>query len=55
MSNLQSDAKILSEQQIKDSIESDYMNDAQLAFFRNRLVELHDSTRERIRDAKQQM
>lgn len=46
---------LLTEQQVIDAPEADYMNEAQLAFFRNRLIELHDSTRERIRDAKEQM
>ena len=45
----------LTEQQIIDAPESDYMNDAQLVFFRNRLVQLHDETRERIREAKEEM
>ncbi|NIB41431.1 molecular chaperone DnaK [Pseudomaricurvus alkylphenolicus] len=35
--------------------EQDYMNEAQLAFFRNLLLELHESTLVRIREAKQQM
>ena len=34
---------------------SDYMNTEQLEFFRNMLIELHNTTRERIRDAKAQM
>ena len=32
--------------------ESDYMDEEQVAFFKKKLVELHDSTRERIREAK---
>ena len=43
------------EQQIIDAPESEYMNQAQLAFFRNRLIELHDETRKRIREAKEEM
>ena len=43
------------EKQILDAPETDYMNAEQLAFFRNKLIELHDTTRERIRDAKEQM
>lgn len=43
------------EKQLLEAPESDYMNDQQLAFFRARLVELHDSTRERIREAKEEM
>jgi len=34
--------KELTEQELLKSKESDYMNDAQLAFFRNRLLELRD-------------
>lgn len=40
---------------LRSSPTSDYMNAEQLAFFKNHLIELHDSTRERIRDAKEQM
>jgi len=45
----------LSQKQILEAPESDYMNANQLEFFRRRLVELHDSTRARIQDAKDQM
>ena len=38
-----------------DAPESEYMDDNQLAFFKKRLIDLHDSTRERIRKAKEQM
>lgn len=43
------------EQAILDAPESEYMDDGQLEFFKNRLIELHDTTRERIRKAKEQM
>jgi DnaK suppressor protein len=43
------------EQSLIDASEDDYMNEAQLEFFRDRLIELHDSTRERIREAKEQI
>ena len=43
------------EQKIINAPEEEYMNDEQLAFFRLKLVELHDTTRERIREAKEQM
>jgi DnaK suppressor protein len=43
------------EQKLADAPELEYMNDEQLAFFRQRLIALHDSTRERIRDAKEQI
>ena len=46
---------IPTEQQVIDAPEAEYMSDAQLAFFRQRLVELHDETRLRIQDAKEQM
>ena len=51
------DVKIreLSEKQILEAPESNYMNADQLEFFRRRLVELHDSTRARIQEAKDQM
>ncbi|WP_125783540.1 TraR/DksA C4-type zinc finger protein [Pseudoalteromonas rubra] len=45
----------LSVEQMLAAPESDYMNAAQQAFFRQRLVELHDSTRARIRDTKAQI
>ncbi len=35
--------------------EEDYMNEQQLAFFKQLLLDLHDSTLERIKDAKAQM
>ena len=52
-----SNAKIrkLSEKQILEAPESDYMNADQLEFFRQKLVELHDSTLARIQEAKDQM
>ena len=43
------------EKQLLDAPEAEYMNADQLAFFRHRLVDLHDSTRERIREAKEEM
>lgn len=49
------EVKLLTEQEIIDAPEDEYMNDEQLAFFRNRLVELHNTTRERIQEAKDQM
>lgn len=52
---LKSALQLPSEEQLIDAPESDYMNAEQLDFFRQKLVALHDSTRERIRDAKAQM
>ena len=48
-------ASNLTEEQILKEPESNYMNEEQLAFFRNRLIELHDLTRTRIQQAKDQM
>ena len=45
----------LTEEQIKKAPESDYMNEQQLAFFKQRLIELHESTHERIKDSKKQL
>lgn len=49
------DQPLLSIEEIKAAPESDYMNDEQLAFFRNHLIQLHDTARERIREAKEEM
>jgi DnaK suppressor protein len=40
---------------IVEASASDYMNDDQLEVFKNCLIELHNTTRERIRDTKQQL
>ena len=45
----------LTEDELRVAPESDYMNAEQLDFFRYRLVELHESTKERIQEAKNQM
>ena len=45
----------LSQESIVNAPESEYMNDAQLTFFRRLLVKLHDTTRDRIREAKERM
>ncbi|BFM17734.1 RNA polymerase-binding protein DksA [Maricurvus nonylphenolicus] len=45
----------LTEEQIKQAPESDYMNEEQLEFFRCLLLELHESTKNRIQEAKRQM
>ena len=45
----------LTETQILEASEDDYMNADQLEFFRCRLLELQDSTRKRIQEAKDQM
>lgn len=47
--------KLLTEKQILKAKKSDYMNDDQLAFFRERLLELHHSTMQQIEDARKQM
>ena len=55
MSSEQVDKPILTDQQVLDAPEADYMNDAQLEFFRLKLLALHESTQARIREAKAQM
>lgn len=45
----------LSEKDILSAPESDYMNESQLEFFKQRLVDLHETTRARIEEAKEQM
>ena len=47
--------KILTEEEILKQPESKYMDNDQLAFFKQRLIDLHDSTLERIKSAKEQM
>lgn len=49
------DPQLLSETEILSAPASDYMNAEQLAFFKNRLIELHESTCTRIKEAKEQM
>ena len=55
MNSSKSKPVILTEKQILEAPESDYMNADQLLFFRNRLTELHDTTRARIQEARDQM
>lgn len=45
----------LTEDQIKQAAESDYMNTEQLDFFKHQLLLLHESTEARIQEAKSQM
>ena len=45
----------VSEEQILKEPESNYMNAEQLAFFKQKLIELHETTRARIQEAKDQM
>ncbi|MGH1486566.1 MAG: TraR/DksA C4-type zinc finger protein [Cellvibrionaceae bacterium] len=45
----------LSEEQIKKAPEENYMNEEQLAFFKNKLLELYESTVTRIQEVKDQM
>lgn len=45
----------LTKAMILSAPEQDYMNKEQLQFFRNLLLELHESTLVRIREAKEQM
>lgn len=55
MSDQYTESAVLTEEALLAAPESDYMNDAQLAFFKAKLIELHDSTRERIKEVKDQM
>ena len=55
MGSSEPEIALLSEQQITQSNESDYMNEQQLAFFKDRLIKLYDSTRDRIQEAREQM
>jgi len=47
--------KPLSEEEILAMPESEYMNTAQLEFFKQHLIQLHESTRIRIQEVKEQM
>jgi DnaK suppressor protein len=47
--------KLLTKEQILAAPKKDYMNEEQLAFFKNLLLELHESTLVRVREAKDQM
>ena len=46
---------VMSKSQLLKAPASDYMNNAQLAFFKQTLIELYETTQARIEDAKQQM
>lgn len=45
----------LPEAQVLSAPESDFMNAGQLAFFKERLIVLHETTRARIQEAREQM
>ncbi len=55
MNTSDSNVNKLSEKQILKAPKSDYMNSDQLEFFREKLLDLHKSTLERIQEAKDQM
>ena len=55
MSASDSEPKLLTKEQILASNEQDYMNEEQLAFFRQLLLDLHESTLAHVRVAKEQM
>lgn len=55
MKELQPSECSLTEEQILKAPESDYMNVEQLAFFKKRLIELHESISERIDETKSQI
>ncbi|WP_047042965.1 TraR/DksA C4-type zinc finger protein [Vibrio mexicanus] len=46
---------LMSEEEILAAPESDYMNEAQLAFFENRLMELYQSTSDHIERTRKEM
>ncbi len=50
-----SNSKPLTREQILAAPKKNYMNDAQQAFFRELLIELHETTLIRIQEAKEQM
>ena len=50
-----SDIKLLTKEEILAAPEANYMNADQLAFFRQLLIDLHESTMVRVREAKEQM
>lgn len=50
-----SGVKLLTKEQMLAAPEEDYMNAEQLAFFKQLLFELHESTLERVREAKEHM
>jgi len=49
------DEQQLNEKQLLKSPEADYMDEEQLAFFKNKLLELYQATKDRIQEAKDQM
>ena len=55
MNSSKSTSQQLTEKQILKQPKSNYMNAEQLAFFRQKLIELHESTCVRIQEAKDQM
>lgn len=57
MKSKKDDAKnaLLTKKDILAASEEDYMNEAQLAFFENLLLELHETTVARVREAKEHM
>ena len=46
---------LLTEEQVQEASESDYMNTEQLAFFRNKLIKLYEATNIRVQEAKNQI
>lgn len=55
MNTSKTKTKLLTEEQILKQPKSKYMNEEQLAFFRQRLLDLFDSTNEHIQQAKNNM
>jgi DnaK suppressor protein len=48
-------ARVMTENEIRQAPESDYMNDAQLAFFRDRLLQMRAEVLERELDVKERL
>ena len=55
MSSSNPGPQLLTTEQLLAAPEQDYMNDDQLAFFKQLLLELHETTLVRVREAKDQM
>ncbi len=55
MNSSSSGSKLLTKEQVLAAPEQDYMNPDQLAFFKQLLLELHELTLVRVREAKDQM
>ena len=55
MDDVELTSNTMTKEQILAAPEEDYMNEEQLAFFKELLIELHESTRHRVQEAKDLM